>query len=139
MSEDPMERKVSEALATAGIKFGAGPPKGTPPGSPFHLDFHLHEAPIFIEVKQFHSERIAAQMAMAPNVIAIQGREAVDWFCSLLAGAAAGRLAGIREAAAWHALKAAHYERQVHDTFGKGEFHTDAARAILALAEGKEG
>lgn len=52
---------------------------------------------------------------------------------------AAGRLAGIREAAAWHVLKAAHYERQVHDTFGKGEFHTDAARAILALAEGKEG
>lgn len=52
---------------------------------------------------------------------------------------AAGRVAGLREAAAWHALKAAHYERQVHDTFGKGEFHTDAARAILALAEGKEG
>jgi hypothetical protein len=52
---------------------------------------------------------------------------------------AAGRIAGLREAAAWHVLKAAHYERQVHDTFGKGELHTDAARAILALAEGGEG
>jgi hypothetical protein len=57
----------------------------------------------------------------------------------LAAERAAGRLAGLREAAAWHALKAAHYERQVHDTFGKGEFHADAARSILALAEGGEG
>lgn len=41
------------------------------------LDFYLPDHGLYIEVKQFHSDRIADQMKRAPNVIAAQGRPAV--------------------------------------------------------------
>lgn len=50
------------------------------------LDFYLPDLDIYIEVKQFHSDRIAKQMARRPNVIAIQGRGAVLTFCAMLKG-----------------------------------------------------
>ncbi len=51
--------------------------------NPSHLDFLLDNG-IEIEVKRMHSDRIAAQMARAPNVIAAQGEEAVRFLASLL-------------------------------------------------------
>lgn len=82
--KDPMERRIAEALTANGTLFTAGPPKGAPPDSPLRLDFHLPEHGLYIEVKAFHSDRIARQMALAPNVIAVQGEGAVDWLCHLL-------------------------------------------------------
>ena len=81
---DPLEQRLADALEAAGIQYTAGPPKGTPPGSPLHLDFHLPALDLYIEVKRFHADRIARQMALAPNVIAVQGEAAVDWLCGLL-------------------------------------------------------
>jgi len=73
---DPMERLIAEALAEAGFLFTA--PRDT------NLDFRLTASGVEIEVKRFHSPRIADQMARAPNVIAIQGEGAVRWFAALL-------------------------------------------------------
>lgn len=74
---DPMERILAEAMSLAGINYEHETSGATP------LDFYLPPA-VHIEVKQFHSPRIAAQMARADNVIAVQGRGAVEWLAKLL-------------------------------------------------------
>jgi transcriptional regulator with XRE-family HTH domain len=77
-THDPLERMVEEALQRAGIRYvtdhgGANASR---------LDFHLPDHGVDIEVKRFHTDRIAEQMARAPNVIALQGLEAVRFFCA---------------------------------------------------------
>lgn len=71
---DPMERMIRHALLHA--------------EEPFHddqrLDFWLPNRGVYIEVKQFHSPRIADQMASQPEVIAVQGRKAVAFMAHLL-------------------------------------------------------
>jgi len=65
---DPMEAHIAETLEDAGIKFiheSDCSKKG--------LDFMLPDLDCYIEVKQFHSDRIAKQMARVKNVIVIQG------------------------------------------------------------------
>jgi hypothetical protein len=55
--------------------------------NPTRLDFRLDNG-IEIEVKRFHTERIAAQMARAPNVIVAQGEEAIRFLADLIGGLA---------------------------------------------------
>lgn len=73
---DPMERMVAEAFEAAGIGYRTNATCG--------LDFAIDGEPVFIEVKQFHTPRIAEQMARVDNVVAIQGRQAMLWFASLV-------------------------------------------------------
>jgi NMD protein affecting ribosome stability and mRNA decay len=47
------------------------------------LDFYIPEKDVYIEVKQFHSDRIVKQMASKENVIVLQGRKAIQFFNSL--------------------------------------------------------
>jgi hypothetical protein len=77
---DPIEAIVANALRGAGLDFTTGDGGG----NAADLDFYLTGYDVHIEVKQFHSPRIAKQMARAPNVIAIQGRAAAEWFASRL-------------------------------------------------------
>ena len=83
---DPMEKLIADALDEIGIAyetdFGGGNPSG--------LDFRLHNG-VEVEVKRFHSERIAEQMSRAENVIAVQGETATRFFAMLL------RFAGRKE------------------------------------------
>lgn len=79
---DPMEQIIADALDEAGIGYTADFGSGNPSG----LDFRLHNG-IEIEVKRFHTPRIAEQMSRAPNVIAVQGREAVVYLAGLIRGA----------------------------------------------------
>jgi hypothetical protein len=67
---DKCEQVIKDALCCRGIKFV------TEKDNPAKLDFLLTEYDIHIEVKQFHSDRIAKQMASAKNVIAVQGYDA---------------------------------------------------------------
>ncbi|MCJ8334590.1 MAG: hypothetical protein MJH10_10155 [Epibacterium sp.] len=76
---DPMERLLFDALTHAEIPFTMDPHPDN-----LGLDFYLPQEEVYVEVKQFHSDRIANQMARAPNVIALQGRGAVLMFCSLV-------------------------------------------------------
>jgi hypothetical protein len=97
---DPMERLVAEALGFSGIDYlheSAGAP----------LDFWLVGEDIHIEVKRLHSPRIAAQMARVENVIAVQGKPAVEWFVAMIRDNAHLR----RELAATTAALAAHLQR----------------------------
>lgn len=77
---DPIEKIVAGALTRAGIRFTHESEGHSPP-----LDFHLPDLGLFIEVKHFHSPRIARQMAQAENVIVIQGRGAAEAFARMIA------------------------------------------------------
>jgi len=79
MAKDPMELQIEGALLAGGYKFEKGEKTGA-------LDFYLVHVGVFIEVKQFHSDRIAEQMASQKNVIAVQGKYAVNFLAKLLAG-----------------------------------------------------
>lgn len=79
MVSDPMEEIVAHALNDAGFDYVRDCGGENPSG----LDFKLANG-IEIEVKRFHSQRIAEQMSRAENVIAVQGKEAVEFFASLI-------------------------------------------------------
>lgn len=81
---DPMEQLIEDALNAGSFRYVK---EGSVKGSGQTLDFFLPDLGIYIEVKQFHSPRIADQMARAPNVIAAQGRPAVEMLARLLAAA----------------------------------------------------
>lgn len=79
---DPMERLIQDALNVAGHRYltdegGHNPTK---------LDFSLPDLGVEIEVKRFHTPRVAEQMARAENVIVAQGDGAVRFLACLLAG-----------------------------------------------------
>ena len=84
-SLDPMERLIEEARTQAGLNFTMEDRNSGRPSQDgdISLDFHLVDVDIYIEVKQFYSERTGRQLAQAENVIVAQGRRAVE----LLAGA----------------------------------------------------
>ena len=69
---------VERALFCAGIEYERAD------NTKVALDFYLPADDIYIEVKQFHSEWIASQMARTPNVIAIQGMDAAKAFAKML-------------------------------------------------------
>jgi hypothetical protein len=79
---DPVERIIADALDAAGLAYTRGPE--TPAG----LDFHLPLFDLHIECKQFHSPRIAGQMARAGNVVAVQGIGAAHVLASWISGRA---------------------------------------------------
>jgi transcriptional regulator with XRE-family HTH domain len=76
-TRDPMEQLVERALQRAGVEYETDQGGGTATG----LDFYLPQHGVAIEVKRFHSDRIAEQMSRAPNVIALQGEPAIRLFC----------------------------------------------------------
>lgn len=76
-TKDPLEERVEMALRGAAIEFhrddaGSG------------LDFYLRGWDVYVEVKQFHTDRIAEQMSRRKNVIVIQGEAALQLFEQLL-------------------------------------------------------
>lgn len=75
-----MERIVELGLRRRNIPFETDQDGGTASG----LDFYLPLEGIAIEVKRFHSPRIAEQMSREKNVIAIQGEEAARFFQRIL-------------------------------------------------------
>ena len=82
MITDPIETIIAEALCKAGISYLHETDMKAEDS--LGLDFYLPELNVYIEVKQFHSDRIARQMARAPNVIAIQGRQSAHVFADLI-------------------------------------------------------
>lgn len=75
---DPIEGIVADALDARGFEYicdGEGDTRA--------LDFYLPLLDLYIEVKQFHTDRVAEQMSRVSNVIVIQGAGAAlafaDW------------------------------------------------------------
>ena len=71
-TSDPMEGIIRAALTSARVRFVEGDYNKS------KLDFYLPDFDLCIEVKQFHSDRIAKQMRQADHVIVAQGRAAVE-------------------------------------------------------------
>lgn len=78
--KDPMELIIFNALNESNVSFVMDDGGQNPSG----LDFNLLDYGVEIEVKQFHSPRIADQMSRAPNVIAAQGRVAVKFLADAI-------------------------------------------------------
>lgn len=78
VTTDPLEQQIEGALIAAGIRYEADYRNAA------NLDFYLPDFDVYLEVKRFHSDRIAGQMARAPNVIAIQGLDSVRFIVRLL-------------------------------------------------------
>lgn len=77
--DDPMEMIVGNALLAAKIDFyHESMNKGQ------KLDFLLPLSGVYIECKQFPTERTGQQIAEIANVIVIQGRAAAAYFAALL-------------------------------------------------------
>lgn len=75
---DPMEMIIEKALLEIEEPYLTGHEVQN------KLDFYLPNYNVYIEVKRFHSDRIAAQTARAPNVIVAQGPQAVQMLADLL-------------------------------------------------------
>ena len=73
---DELERYIGETLFEAGIRFER----------PERLDFFLPDNNVFLEIKRFHSERSSDQLHSQDNIILIQGKESVLFFCNILKG-----------------------------------------------------
>lgn len=78
---DPVEIVIAEGLERAGIEYERKSENRFP-----HLDFYLPRLNIYIEVKQFHTDRIADQMSRVPDIIAIQGMKAAVIFVKMISG-----------------------------------------------------
>lgn len=79
-SHDPLERIIEQALIDAGIRYQTDHGGGTE----HRLDFHLPDFDVAIEVKAMHTPRIAEQMSRAKNVIAVQGKAAVNFLADVI-------------------------------------------------------
>jgi hypothetical protein len=78
---DPVERIIADALEKTGIEYVRADAK-----MGRHLDFYLTRLNIYIEVKRFHTPRVAEQMARVPDVIVIQGEKAAVTFAKMIGG-----------------------------------------------------
>lgn len=76
---DPLEQMVATALDEAGIEYvHESQITGQRHG------FLLTKRRIYIEVKRFHTDRVTDQLALADNVILLQGIDAVSVFCQIV-------------------------------------------------------
>lgn len=76
---DHLEKAVGECLTRKGITFiheSQDPDQD--------LDFYLPDYDVYIEVKQFHTDRISRQLASRDNVIVIQGRRSIEFLADLV-------------------------------------------------------
>lgn len=71
---DELEKQIGDTLVKCGINFNRNQ----------RLDFYLPDFDIYIEVKKYHSERSNSQLASQDNIILIQGKKAIDFFCKRL-------------------------------------------------------
>ena len=76
---DHLEKKLAEALDEVGIQF-----VHESENSEQELDFYIPFFDVYIEVKQFHAERIARQMSSKDNVLDVQGMKSIDLFVTML-------------------------------------------------------
>jgi hypothetical protein len=80
---DPMELIIAAALTDAGIRFHHQTDKNSKAFAA-RLDFYLPDYEVYIEVKRMSTHRIASQMGRVANVIAVQGKPAVEVMAGLI-------------------------------------------------------
>lgn len=81
----PIEEEMEQFLIERGLRY-TRPDRDK--DDPANLDFFLPDLQLYIEVKQFHTDRINNQIARAPearSVIVLVGRNSVEALRALLA------------------------------------------------------
>lgn len=84
-TEDPLERAMSALLDRASIRY-TRPERDK--ADPTTLDFHLTDIGLYIEVKQFHTDRIAGQLGAMPHTasaLVLVGPDSIKAFARLVA------------------------------------------------------
>lgn len=87
MADDPIELAMVALLERSGIPYTR---PDRQPDNPNNMDFYLSEHDIYIEVKQFHSDRITKQLATIyerSTAIVLVGPDCVKDFekiCSMI-------------------------------------------------------
>ena len=76
---DHLEEAIAKALETAGIDY-VHESESKEQG----LDFYLPKFDVYLEVKQYHADRISRQMATQDNVIAIQGMRSLKFLITMI-------------------------------------------------------
>jgi hypothetical protein len=87
----PLEKQFIILMEGAGVEYTR--PEQTQ-SDPTNLDFYLPAMDLNVEVKQWHSDRIAGQLSKLPRnaaALVLIGRQAVEKFSSLAAALAAER------------------------------------------------
>ncbi len=82
-TDDPIEAIVAHALDGRNIQYVMDGEESRSPRNR-GLDFYLPDCDIHIEVKAFHSDRIAQQLSRTSNCIVIQGKQAALAFAALI-------------------------------------------------------
>ena len=76
---NPQEIQIKEILESKGIDYVHESQNN---GS--RLDFYIPKYNVYIEVKQYYSERSNSQLSSQDNVILIQGKDAISFFKLLI-------------------------------------------------------
>ena len=76
---DHLEQMIGDALQEKGVIF-----THESEVSGQRLDFHLPVSNVYIEVKQFYSERCSDQLMNHENVILLQGKQSVLSFINFI-------------------------------------------------------
>ena len=76
---NPQEIQIKEILELKGIDYVHESQNN---GS--RLDFYIPKYNVYIEVKQYYSERSNSQLSSQDNVILIQGKDAISFFKLLI-------------------------------------------------------
>lgn len=76
---DWLEKEVAELLTKRGIDFIHESQNN---GS--NLDFYLPSYDVYIEVKQYHTDRVINQLSKKDNVILIQGKKSISFLKAIL-------------------------------------------------------
>lgn len=76
---DHLESEVADTLENAGIDF-----IHESESKDQQLDFYLPNYDVYIEVKQYHSDRILKQLGSKDNVIVLQGKASISFLSHVL-------------------------------------------------------
>lgn len=76
---DHLEKEVASILDQKGIHY-----IHESEGNGSTIDFYLPGYDVFIEVKQFHAERVLKQLSSKDNVILIQGKKSLSFLKAAL-------------------------------------------------------
>ncbi len=76
--QNPLEVSIESVLTELNIRFER---EGL-----HRLDFFLPDFNTYIEVKEYHTDRVNQQLKDHAEVILVQGKQAVETFCKLLKG-----------------------------------------------------
>jgi hypothetical protein len=78
---DPLEKSLALAFDDAGVEYVHESEQGNHNNG---IDFYLPKYGVYVEVKQYHSDRVSEQLKRHEEVIVIQGKASVNYFALLV-------------------------------------------------------